>query len=253
MTDEQENLSNPVDKNEQLPVVQPTPPPPEAIPTQSEPEVKKSGKGKLDLLPDHIKKEFHELIRRGYGEQSIKNAIEDRFLGKTDFLPASLVTYRIYINAHKQEIMQTAELQKSLLESTKESLTDVKTVLDSTLDSELSLENKKKALEALYHRCEQRSNLIASMQTNIPNAQLESVLGSYIREQRTILETLLTLQTELKKDTGEQLYKEMENITYDWCVKVISIYRQLHGENKLIEFKSALKEELPKVLKTYQK
>jgi hypothetical protein len=224
-------------------------PPEDLVESPKEEKVVKPYHSKLDLLPEYIKKDLHDLIRNGMGEQRIKNAIEERYLGKTKFLPAAKETYRYYINAHKEELMKEVNIQKAILDSTKESLGDMKDILGGEIDGS-SIENKKRALERLYDRCNKRIQLIESSQSTILSAQLESVIGAYLREQRSILETLLTLQTELRKDTTAQLYAEMENITYDWCVRVLDIYKKLHGEDKISEFKLALKEELPKILRS---
>jgi len=219
---------------------------------EAEVEGKKKKMCKLEFLPDEIKKEMNELIQQGVKSVTLKKVIEERFVNKSQFLPASYPTYQVYIDAHKDELMHQLTVQKSLVESTKESYSDMKTAIEAIV-SEDTLENKKKALEVLYKRIEERIQLLKDTQASgFLSAQLETVIGAYIREQRTIIEKLITLKKDLEEDNTAQLYSIMENLTYAWFVTVLNAFKKVHGENQFIEFQSILKEELPKITESYR-
>jgi hypothetical protein len=223
-----------------------------ASPTNVPPKETVERSNKLELLPDHIKKDLHELIAKGFGDANIKKALEDRYTGKTTFLPAAIGTFKSYRMAHHHEIMKMVELQKNLIESTKDSLNDVKDAVNTTTDNIISLENKRNVLETLFNKCAQRIKIIETLNGgNWPSAQFEQVIGAYVREQRAILETLVKLQAELSKDTEGQVYKEIENILYAWLVAVLNCYKQINGEQKFSEFKGLLTDELGKVLQSF--
>jgi hypothetical protein len=221
--------------------------------TEVETEGKKKKMCKLEFLPLEIKKELNALIQQGLGQVNLKKVLEERFPNKSQFLPASHPTYQVYIDAHKDELMHQLTVQKSLVESTKESYVDMKTAIEAVVSDD-TLENKKKALEVLYKRIDERIELLKDTQASgFLSAQLETVIGAYIREQRNIIEKLITLKADLEKDNSAQLYAEFENLTYSWFVTVLNAFKKVHNEDKLIEFQSILKEELPKITQEYIK
>lgn len=247
---EEQNKDNHIDntdsKQENL-VQQPSVPEP-VIENQTEPEVKKPYNSTLDLLPDHMRKDLDELVVKGYGGWKLKKVMEDRYLGKTTFLPVTKETFDNYVKANKERIMKVANIQKSLVEATKESLSDMKEIVDSTVDGGISLENKMQVLVSLFSKCQKRIELIEASNSSFLNPQYEQVIGAYMREQRAILETIVKLQDELNKNTGDKIYNEFEKLTYSWLVTVINCYKKIHGDTKLIEFKGSLTDDLKNVL-----
>ena len=149
--------------------------------------------------------------------------------------------------------MKAKEIQQSLIEETKGSLADTKGMVDATTEN-VSIDNKKQALEALFNRCEKRIKMLTSLQQsgyNYFGTEVEKVIGSYIREQRQIVEKCVALQTQLNKDSTDQSYKEFENLTYLWGVTALNCYKEVQGDNKFLEFKSKLKIAIPKTIQSY--
>jgi len=219
---------------------------------EHKPQPKKSysttGK-KLDLLSDNIKKEMNNLILQGCGEVMLKKITEERFGNKTYLLPASIETYRAYINKVKPTLLEEQKIQKELTEASSTELADMKDVI-SAIEKD-DLDNIKQTLQKLYERCAARIKWIEIQQSRpgmFPSSQMESVLGAYFREQRNILEKLVSLKVELQKDSKKQLYEELENLTYMWLVTVRNCYKKLHGEEKLSEFSRLLQEDLPLII-----
>lgn len=255
MSDELENTNSSESAQvPETPVSEPTAVTPEVVESES-PSEADSGtrlKCKLDLLPDNMKKVLHELIAQGEGAVRTKKALEDRFLGKTTLLPATIKTYHTYIREHKEEILKRVELEKSLVETTKESVADMKELLNADPTKPIPLDNKKKALERLFERVQTRVALLETKQNGFFDAQYETIIGAYFRELRTIVEKMVEYQAELRKDTSDQLYDEFENLVYSWVVSVFNIYKQIHGDTKFLEFKNLMNEEIPKVIAGYR-
>jgi hypothetical protein len=57
------------------------------------------------------------------------------------------------------------------------------------------------------------------------------------------------LSEELKKDSTEQLYREVENLVYQWLVACLGAYKKVHGEEKFLEFKSIVQDDIQSILK----
>jgi hypothetical protein len=209
-------------------------------------------KSKLDLLPDKVKQDLHSLIAQGNKGKRVKQALEDRWLGKTDILPANSATYDSYIATHYEAIMAEVKIGQELIETSKQGLNDMKELSEATTN--VSLENRKQAMESIFNRVQSRLNWLEKSQTSYPNPHYEQLIGAYLKEMRTIVEKIIANKEALEKDNTDMIYHQLENALYLVLNGTLTVYRKLHpgDESKYEEFKDLLKQEIPSILRTFK-
>lgn len=207
----------------------------------------------LDSLPPEVKERFDSLIAQGKPYREIAYAIRVEFKGKSTELDSLLdstdTTYRSYIEKHEERIMKLAADAKAITTDLKGGLAEVKVAIDQMVDPSSDLENKKQALIALYEHCAARLRLLEFRQgTKFIDPQYEQLILTFIREQRSIVESLVNLQDELKKDGVNEFYKEFKSYTYTLLTTFNEVYKELWGDEKFLDFHQELERRMDEVL-----
>ncbi len=216
-----------------------------------QPEEQKRPHSTLDLLPEKIKQELHSLIAAGNGGMRIKKALEDRYLKQTKILPVDIETYNRYARLHKDEIMEHVRLAKQLVSSSQETVEDFKDI--AKVSTDVSLENRSKALEDIFARVQGRLKFIETAQGTYPNPHYEQLIGAYLKEMRTIVEKILHNKEALERDNTEMIYAQLENALELFLSSVVTVYQKIHKEDsKFDEFRDLLKDEIPIILKNFK-
>lgn len=204
---------------------------------------------RLFMFPSALIKELNELIDSDTITSStkLKKVIQDRYKGT---LPIpSLTAIRAYVLFRQKQKAVIDKAKQNLLTTSSETLVgqigDIESTSKSVFqDLTLSIENKKRLLEDLIQLCQNRINAIRVLQEADPTASYESVLGSYIREVRSITETLVKLRSELKTEGEHELDLYIVEKLSNILRVVLQAYTATHGQESLETFKSSLKNKL---------
>jgi hypothetical protein len=207
----------------------------------------------LDKLPPEVRARFDSLISQGKSYREIAYSLKLEFKGKNTeldtLLDSSDHAYRNYVEKHEERIMKLAADTQLITTDLKVGLADVKVAIDAMTDPSSALENKKQALVSLHDHCAARLRLLEARQgLKFLDPQYEQLILAFIREQRGIVESLVSLQDELKKDGVNEFYKEFKSYTYTLLVTFNQVYKELWGDEKFIDFHQELEKRMGAVL-----
>lgn len=203
------------------------------------------------MFPNSLLRELNELIDLGHVDTASKlqAVVKDRYKG-TLKIPGR-TAFRAYVIMRRR--------QKAILDKAKQVLNDtpVDLILKGTeadrvdvkaksiyQDLTLSVENKKTLLENLIKLCEQRISAIKTLQETDPTASYEQALMSYIREARTVTETLIKMRNELKNEGEREIEVYIATKLASVLRSTVQAYTSVHGQDKLDQFRANLKAKL---------
>lgn len=209
---------------------------------------------KLDFLPEEMREELDKLVTKGASPAFARRMMTERFEKKSSLVKASVSSYKRYFHQNRERLAKESELKKELVEANREQIQAAGSTLQTLVDPNQPLENKKQALAYLFSKCAERLKLLEARQRLYIDPQLESVILNNIKEQRVILEKLVVLQAELNKDQSSALFDELKTYTQVVLSIVYHAYRLTHGgaDSKMMEFELNLTNLLPKALKSYE-
>lgn len=226
---------------------------PQIPPESTEEEKERTRSLALELLPPNVRERFDSLIAQGKPYRECALILKAEFKGKNaeldSILDSSEKSYRNYIEKHEKRIMDATEASKALSTEIKGGLVDMKVTIDTMTNPGSALENKKQALTSLYDHCATRLRLLEARQgLKYLDPQYEQLILTFIREQRSIVESLVNLQEELKKDGVNEFYKEFKSYTYTLLVTFNQVYKELWGDEKFLDFHAELERRMNDVL-----
>lgn len=231
---------------------------PEPTPDQSTIEPKKDPVGRpatgkirmslLDTLPEPIKKDMERWMMQ-HSAHSVKEYMKNTY-GKEQpqLMNVGKHVYAYYKKRHEERMGKELALQKESATPPQE----IQTVIDSITNPDISLEDKRNALTALFNSCQARSRLLELRQTNFIDPSLEALILANRKEQRSIIETVTKLSDSLTKENEHNYLKEFEDFLSVILVAVYNTAKITYGETNFSLFHSTLEETLSSTLKNYR-
>lgn len=200
----------------------------------------------LYMFPNSILREINELIDTDKitSAKKLQAIVKDRYKGSLE-IPGD-TAFRAYVVVRKKKKSILDKAKKALEEPSEDTTSNAVESLDTKTksiyqDLTLSVENKKSLLESLIELCNKRINAIREIQELDPSASYEGVLSGYIREVRSITETLIKLRNELKSEGEREIEVYINSKLAGVIRSTIQAYVSVHGGDKVDLFKTALK------------
>ncbi len=171
-------------------------------------------KSKILLLPKKLLLEVNQLIDDGAGPWKLESYIKTNYKGSLGVpTPPTLQVYIDWYTAKKQLALSTGTVieptRTEIAISEKTEVVDIGREHKSILDSATDITNKKELLERLIRKCIQRMKHVEAIQEmEGSTASLEAVVGHYLREMHSIVQTQLKLSGELQEESNAHV-KEM--------------------------------------------
>lgn len=237
------------EQNQSTPLPEPNPLSQESS-TKSKRGYTKGRRGALEGLPEEIKKDMEEYMRKVNPRASQRYMIEKYGEQFPIFKVLNSSSFNQYFKRHNTEISRELELQKQSACVTPE----IKDIIEKFTDPNVSLEDKKGALVALYNACAARNELLLARQTNFLDPYFEKLIGDNRKEQHAILKTVITLQDQLSKESDKDFLGELKIFTQVLFSSVKNTYQRVHQSDlsKFSEFMSTLSETFKNDLKSYR-
>lgn len=248
MTDETPNPNNqPVDAE-----VIPSPKPPAIAPP------KRGAPSVLSTLPPEI---IEEIDTRLKSDESVPFIRED-MIKKYPAMTGLKVGYLAWAKrarklkgGSQKEIKEGVVVKKEMVAALP-SADDLQKAVSTVINPEISLDNKKEALAALFAKATQRLALLEKRQQNWLDPEIEALMITYLREQRALLETVTKLQEVLQKDVLGQMRGELDEYTRVILTTVFASYKMAHNDSdatsKFDFFRITLEQHLAQTLKAYK-
>lgn len=201
---------------------------------------------KLFMFPNSLLRELNELIDSGNvtSAKRLGYVMRDRYKGTLPIPGTTAIRAYIVLRQKQRQVIDRAKT--ALAEEQDPLSTKVPQVINEKSksiyqDLTLSVENKKVLLENLIQLCEKRINAIRILQENDPTSSYEQVLAGYIREVRSVTETLIKLRNELKNEGEKEIEMYIGNKLASVLRSTVQAYTSVHGKDKLDLFRVALK------------
>jgi hypothetical protein len=242
----EENQPQPVpEPTQDAVVVPPTPPTVKPKPSGDW----KGRHGALEALPLEVKKDMEDAMRRTNPYQAKKFMIEKHGEKFPVLKEMSKAAFYQYWKRHNVQVARELELQKQAAEIAPE----LKEVINKFTDPDISLSDKRVALNALFNSCEARSKLLQERQTNFIDPALEALILANRKEQRIIIEKVAVLNAQLSSESSQDWLGEASNLVQVILSAVYNSYRLVHtDQSNFSMFSSTLGENLNSILKNYK-
>ncbi len=183
-------------------------------------------KSKILLYPKKLLMEINQLAADGKKEWAIENHIKANYKGTLGVAtPPTIGTYLDWLEAKKRISIATGVVIEPT--RTEIAITEKAEVMDITqahrdiLSNGTDITNKKELLERLIKKCIQRMKHVESVQEmEGSTASLEAVVGHYLREIHSVIQTQLKLSGELREEGNEYVTKLLSENMY----KLVQIF-----------------------------
>lgn len=237
---------------------QPKQEPIEAEVVPNEPRVSNRQASILSTLPPEI---TEEMDVRLMGNETVKFVRED-MIKKYPTVEGLKVGYLTWMKrsrklngGSKKEIKEGVVIKKEMV-SALPTAEDLQKAVSTVINPEISIENKKEALASLFNKATQRIAILEARQKNYLDPEIEPLIGSYMREQRALLETVTKLQEVLQRDVLAQMRGELDEYTRVILTTVYASYKLNHLDSdptsKFDAFRATLEQHLVQTLKAYK-
>lgn len=204
-------------------------------------------KGVLGRLPTEIKEEMETaMLQSVMGAR--KMMIEKYGAQYPELEKLGKPSWHFYLKRHKERITKTNELKQLSITPPPE----IMGVIDAITNPNISLEDKRNALTALFDSCQARSTLLEQRNANYIDAQLEALILANKKEQHAILKTVATLSDQLSKDANKDWLDEAVSLTQVILSTVYNTYKSVNQNHNFSAFAGALDENVTNVLKQYK-
>jgi hypothetical protein len=211
-------------------------------------EKKVQHRGVLEKLPDAIRKELDDLIRYK-NPSAARKIIIDKY-GKVQPLLAGVTKVTFYEYAKRHNIKGVDSELKGEIVSTSPQLLDA---IDKIADANVSLDDKKAALTALYHDCAATSRRLEATQINYLDPQIQMVILQNRKQMCTIVEKLSVLNDQLSKDSDKNWLEEAEYIVQVCTSAVVNSYKITHkDQSNFANFMTDYRTRLVDLMKSYR-
>jgi len=220
--------------------------------------IKAPFKNVLLLFPPQLMRECHKLIEEGMGSINLRKVLVDRYHGKELKVPG-YDTIQRYIDWYKENKMKSAvqpAVNSIVLQSDptlpfatdtlKKEIANVKSSTKSILaNKKLSFENRKEMLENLVKLCNERMLIIEDYLTQEgPSQVYEGLLGSYVRESRSTIESLAKIAGDMKGDNTTELKSMVGQYLSQLIMLFIRSVTEVYGSEKIELLKDRIKTRL---------
>jgi hypothetical protein len=212
----------------------------------------------LSTLPPELLEEVDTRLKSG---EKVKVVRED-MIKKYPAVEQLKVGYLTWLNRFKKlnggapKEVESGVAAKKEMVSALPTANDLQNVVSKVIDPEISIENKKEALAALFNKATERLKILENRQRNYIDPDIESLIGSYMREQRALLETVTKLQEVLQRDVLAQMRGELDEYTRVILTTVYAAYKLSHSDtdpsSKFDFFRITLEVHLAQTLKAYK-
>jgi len=203
----------------------------------------------LEDLPIDVKKDMEDIMRKNNPHIAKKYMIEKYGKQYPIFEVLSKMAFYKYWKRHKVEMAKELELQKQAAEVAPE----IKDVIERITDPDISLSDKRAALNALFVACDARNKLLLERQTNFLDPHLEKLILENRKEQHAILKTISNLSDQLSKDSEKDWLSEAQTLVQVILSSVYNSYKLTHtDQSNFSMFSSTLGENLTAILKNYK-
>lgn len=212
----------------------------------------------LSTLPPEILEELDTRLQSG---ESIKFVREDMIqkYPSVEGLKVGYLTWRkraTKLNGGTQTEIKEGTVIKKEMVSALPSAEDLQNVVSQVINPDISIENKKEALAALFNKATERLKILEARQKNYIDSEIEALMLTYMKEQRALLETVTKLQEVLQKDVLGQMRGELDEYTRVILTTVYASYKLNHIDSdptsKFDGFRATLEQHLAQTLKAYK-
>lgn len=206
-------------------------------------------KGTLTKLPPEIKNEMEDYMCKNSSNATQKYMAEKYGKDYPNLLELQEQAYYQYAKRHKVKLNKELALQKESATPPPEILD----VINKITDPDISLQDKRNALTALFNSCEARSKLLQERQTVFIDPSLEALILANRKEQHAILKTVATLNDQLSKDADKDWIGEAETLVQVVLSTIYNTYKLCHTDQSNFSlFNSTLSEAIQTALKSYK-
>ena len=209
----------------------------------------------LSTLPPELLEEVNTRLQSG---EKI-TAIREDMIQKYPNVKQLKIGYQSWVNHFKKltggtsKELKDGTIVKKEMVAALPSADDLQKVVSQVINPEISIENKKEALAALFNKATERLKILENRQKNYIDPDIEALIGGYMKEQRALLETVTKLQEVLQKDVLAQMRGELSEYTRVILTTVYQSHNLTYTgkENKFDLFRITLEEHLEQTLKAY--
>ena len=238
----------------------------EQIPNQSVPEPTKEiplvdtsipqkrkhsgpGKGILRSLPIEIQEDMEKYMR-AKNSNATASYMKEKYGEQFPVLKGlSAASFYQYFNRYNVKNKKELALQTESATPPPELLN----VIEKITDPDISLQDKRMALTALFNACESRSKMLQERQTNFIDPALEALILANRKEQRIIIEKVAVLNDQLTKESDKDWLNESVTLVQVILSAVYNSYKLCHtDQSNFSMFSSTLGESLTSILKNYK-
>jgi hypothetical protein len=258
MSEEQNQQPQPIPEQQPIVVPEVVVQPVQSTPAPADPPPPKSNRGRygigrkgpLETLPQEVKDDMEDHMVKVNPHHACKY-MQEKYGEQFPVLKTtSAAAFSLYWKRHNVKQAKEVALQKASAPPPPEILD----VINSITNPDISLQDKRQALTALYTSCKARIELMEQRQTNFLDPALEAIILQNKKEQHAILKTISTLQDQLNKESDKDFLGELEIFTQVLLSSVKNTYQLVHQADltKYFEFMSTLSENFKNDLKSYK-
>jgi len=206
-------------------------------------------KSKMLLLPKKLLMEINQMIDSGKREWAIEGYIKANYKGSQGVpTPPTIGTYIDWYEAKKKlsiasgTVIEPTRTELAIVE--KSELQSFSAERIAILDGSTDISNKKELLERLIKKCIQRMKHIEALQEmEGTTAGLEAVVGHYLKEIHSMVQTQLKLSGELAEESNAHL-TEMVNSQLYKLIQLFFMVVMRVAPDKVEEIKGKFYEEI---------
>lgn len=232
-----------MDENTQPPIQQPTPDP-NAQPQSFTPVV--APKNKLEELPPEIRVELDASLKRDGNVNKAKTALEKKWLGQTDILPASYSTYKAYFELHRLRLFKEREEEVKALQKVRQDLEGYQEMaVDIAKGNPVSFRDKhQEMLEFIDDRI---ASVVEQQSHGWASPQYEAVMNQWVKTKREVLEKMEEYKDKIDEERHAKNVAFFDRFAQELLKCVLDCYRKVNGETNIAEFKAELTSEVVKI------
>jgi hypothetical protein len=206
-------------------------------------------KSKIFLLPKKLQLEIQQMADDGKREWAIENHIKANYKGTLGTpTPPTIGTWLDWYEAKKKlaiqmgTVIEPTRTEMAIVE--KSEVLDVVKEHRNILDSTTDITNKKDLLERLIRKCIQRMKHVETIQEmEGTTSSLEAVVGHYLREIHSMVQTQLKLSGELAEESNAHVKDMINTNVYKLTQLFFTVVMSVAPE-KIEDIKAKFYEEL---------
>lgn len=202
----------------------------------------------ISKLPDSIRMELEKILLENSAKAAKDWMMKNHIAEFPEVANLSVTSYHLYRSTNKKRMEEENALTTQLATPDPQ----VQGVINAITDPAISLDDKRKALTALFNSCEARKQLLATKQTGFLDPMIEGLILANTKEMRVIIEKVALLNEQLSKDSERDFLGELEQFYKVIIAAVSNSYRLINGNSKYQEFLNLLDENLQTTLKNYR-